>query len=80
MIVRIIEDMTEARARLHEKQSELNAYNTTRDEYDNIIENLTIISQSIETKAQQSHGIDLRQRLILLKVKNKNLVFLLFFF
>ncbi|CAF1194985.1 unnamed protein product [Rotaria sordida] len=49
------------------KLSELNAYNTIRDEYENLMENTLKIIQIIENKTQQSHGIDLRQNLDLLK-------------
>ncbi len=68
MIARVVEDMNEVRARFNEKESELNAYNIIRDEYENIIENILKITQIIETKTQQSHGIDFRQNLDLLKV------------
>ncbi|CAF4310682.1 unnamed protein product, partial [Rotaria sordida] len=59
--------MTEVKARFNEKLSELNAYNTIRDEYENLMENTLKIIQIIETKTQQSYGIDLRQNLDLLK-------------
>ncbi|CAF4141502.1 unnamed protein product, partial [Rotaria sordida] len=68
MITRIIEDMAEVRARFNEKETELNAFNIIRDEYENLMENLLKIIQIIETKTQQSHSIDLRQNLDLLKV------------
>ncbi|CAF4391158.1 unnamed protein product, partial [Rotaria sordida] len=48
--------------------TQLNAYNTIRDEYENLMENTLKIIQIIETKTQQSYGIDLRQNLDLLKV------------
>ncbi|CAF5044363.1 unnamed protein product, partial [Rotaria sp. Silwood1] len=67
IITRVIEDMTEVRARFNEKESELNAYNIIRDEYENIIEHTLKIIQLIEIKTQQSHSIDLRQNLDLLK-------------
>ncbi|CAF3855305.1 unnamed protein product, partial [Adineta steineri] len=67
MITRVTEDMTELRSRLDEKQIEIQVYNTTRDEYENIIENITKIIQTIETKSQQTHGSDLQQNLNLLK-------------
>jgi hypothetical protein len=69
MITRVVEDMTEVRARFAEKEAELNAYNIIRDEYENIIENILKITQFIETKTHQSHGIDLRENLDLLKVR-----------
>ncbi|CAF4256355.1 unnamed protein product, partial [Rotaria sordida] len=47
--------------------TQLNAYNTIRDEYENLMENTLKIIQIIETKTQQSYGIDLRQNLDLLK-------------
>ncbi|CAF4978002.1 unnamed protein product, partial [Rotaria sp. Silwood1] len=59
--------MTEVKARFNEKVSELNAYNTIRDEYENLMENTLKIIQIIETKTQQSYSIDLRQNLDLLK-------------
>lgn len=68
MITRIIEDMAEVRARLDEKQSELDAYYKMRDEYEDLIKSISTIIQLIETKTQQSHGVDLRQNLGLLKV------------
>lgn len=68
MITRVIEDTADVKARLNEKVSELNAYNIIRDEYENIIHNISKIIQLIETKTQQSHGIDLRLNLDLLKV------------
>ena len=68
MITRVIEDMTEVRARLHEKQSELNAYNIVRDEYESTIEDILKIIELSETRIKQSHGIDLRQNLDSLKV------------
>ncbi|CAF4349220.1 unnamed protein product, partial [Adineta steineri] len=67
MITRVTEDMTELRSRLDEKQIEIQVYNTTRDEYENIIENITKIIQTIEIKSQQTHGSDLQQNLNLLK-------------
>lgn len=80
MIIRVFEDMTEVRSRLDEKQLELETYTTTRNEYDTIVEDITKIIQSIETKAKQTHQNDLRQNLNLLKVKNKyNQVFLFSF-
>jgi hypothetical protein len=78
-----VEDMNEVRARFTEKESELNAYNIVRDEYENIIENILKITQIIETKTQQSHGIDFRQNLDLLKVQTQKfieLIFILFVF
>jgi hypothetical protein len=83
MIARVVEDMNEVRARFTEKESELNAYNIVRDEYENIIENILKITQIIETKTQQSHGIDFRQNLDLLKVQTQKfieLIFILFVF
>jgi len=68
MITRVIEEMTDAKARFDEKVLELNAYNIVRDEYENIFDNISRIIQLIETKIQQSHRIDLRQNLDLLKV------------
>jgi hypothetical protein len=68
MITRVVEDMAEVKARFSEKESELNAYNIIRDEYENILNNISQIIQLIETKTQQSHGIDFRQNLDLLKV------------
>jgi hypothetical protein len=68
MITRVIEDTADVKARFNEKQSELNAYNIIRDEYENIFNIISKIIQLIETKTQQSHGIDLRQNLDLLKV------------
>ncbi|CAF1134735.1 unnamed protein product [Rotaria sordida] len=37
MITPIIQDMTEVKARFNEKLSELNDYNTIRDQYENLI-------------------------------------------
>jgi hypothetical protein len=68
MITRVVEDMAEVKARFNEKESELNAYNIVRDEYEHIFNNISKIIQLIETTTQQSHGIDLRQNLDLLKV------------
>jgi molybdopterin biosynthesis enzyme MoaB len=68
MITRVVEDMAEVKARFNEKESELNAYNIVRDEYEHILSNISKIIQLIETTTQQSHGIDLRQNLDLLKV------------
>ncbi|CAM4803210.1 unnamed protein product [Rotaria magnacalcarata] len=67
MVTRVLEDMTEIKIRFDEKESELNAYNVIRDEYENMMETILRIIQIIETKTQQSHGIDLRQNLDLLK-------------
>jgi hypothetical protein len=80
MIARVVEDMNEVRARFTEKESELNAYNIVRDEYENIIENILKITQIIETKTQQSHGIDFRQNLDLLKVQTQKFIELIFIF
>ena len=68
MISRVVEDMADVRARFNEKESELNAYNIIRDEYENMLNNIAKIILLIETKIQQSHGIDLRENLDLLKV------------
>lgn len=68
MITRVVEDIADVRARFNEKESELTAYNVIRDEYENILNNISKIIQLIEAKTQQSHGIDLRQNLDLLKV------------
>ena len=68
MIARVVEDMAEVRARLHEKGSELNAYNVVREEYESTIENILKIIELSETRIKQTHGIDLRQNLDSLKV------------
>lgn len=70
MITRVIEDMTDVRARFNEKESELSAYNAIRDEYENMLNNISKIIQLTETKIQQSRGIDLRENLDLLKVSD----------
>lgn len=70
MIARVIEDMADVKARFNEKVSELNAYNIVRDEYENIFHTISKIIQLIETKTQQSHGIDIRSNLDLFKVLN----------
>ncbi|CAF4487048.1 unnamed protein product [Rotaria socialis] len=67
MVTRVLEDMTEIKIRFDEKESELNAYNVIRDEYENMMETILRILQIIETKTQQSHGSDLRHNLDLLK-------------
>lgn len=68
MISRVVEDMADVRARFNEKESELNAYNVIRDEYENMLNNISKIIQLIEMRIQQSHGIDLRENLDLFKV------------
>ena len=79
MIGRVIEDLADVKARFGEKESELNAYNIVRDEYENILSNISKIIQMIETKTQQSHGIDLRQNLDLIKVFHLKSALCLFF-
>ena len=69
MITRVIEDMAEVRARLEEKEVELHAYNVTRDEFENIMENVLTTIQLIETRIDQSRSIDFRQNLDLFKVR-----------
>lgn len=59
--------MNEIKIRFDEKEAELNSYNLIRDEYETLVENIMRIIQVIETKAQQSHTIDLRHSLELLK-------------
>mgnify|MGYP001203940249 FL=1 len=61
--------MADVKARFNEKETEINAYDILRDEYENTLTNLSKIIHLIETKTQQSQGIDFRQNLDLLKVK-----------
>jgi tRNA uridine 5-carbamoylmethylation protein Kti12 len=68
MITRVIEDIAEVKVRFNEKAAELNAYYIVRDEYENILNTILKIIQLIETKTQQSQGIDIRQNLDLFKV------------
>ena len=74
MITRVVEDNADVRARFNEKEAELNAYNAIRDEYENMLNNISKTIQMIETRIQQSHGIDLRENLDLLKVRSNSIM------
>jgi hypothetical protein len=80
MITRVMEDFSEVKARFNEKAAELNAYYVVRDEYENILNTISKIIQLIETKTQQSQGIDLRQNLDLFKVRKLEIVIIYILF
>ncbi len=75
-----MEDFSEVKARFNEKAAELNAYYVVRDEYENILNTISKIIQLIETKTQQSQGIDLRQNLDLFKVRKLEIVIIYILF
>ena len=61
IIVRVNDDMENIKVRLTEKTSELNQFHLLQNEYDDCIETILKVSQTIETKIQKSHNIDLLQ-------------------